>query len=289
MTQLSLFEEPNQTPFDRTAHHTEQGQEYWSARELMVTLGYTEWRNFNKVIAKAIVSCDKGGNDSSRHFVDLNKMVDLGDGIRRKVKDYNLSRLACYLIAQNADPSKEIVAQAQTYFAVQTRRQEVAAKQKKTIPFPQTKKNRELLDSGYEPEQAKQWNNTRGTGKQSRNAATATWAGRGNIAILTNKVTQLATGKSVQTWKRELHIKVSPRNYLSTLNLMLINLLEGTAAIISSGRGSETTEELAQDIDTAMQYVDIARLRNDLPNMTIHPKNRIEAPRQSRLPGGSAQ
>jgi DNA-damage-inducible protein D len=113
------------SPFERIRQE-EAGQEYWSARDLSDVLNYTEWRNFEQAIQRAIRSCRNSGQDPADHFVDVNKMVLLGSGAKRKLKDYHLSRYACYLIIQNADPDKEIVALGQTYFAVQTRRQEVA-------------------------------------------------------------------------------------------------------------------------------------------------------------------
>jgi DNA-damage-inducible protein D len=111
--------------FEEIKKIDENGVEYWEARELMPLLKYTEWRNFKKVISKAIISCKKSKQPAKNHFVDVNKMVTLGSGSKRKVKDYKLSRYACYLIAQNGDPSKDPIATAQTYFAVQTRKQEL--------------------------------------------------------------------------------------------------------------------------------------------------------------------
>jgi len=99
--------------------------ECWSARDLQEVLGYTEWRNFLKVIEKAKTACENTGVSVPDHFVDVNKMVPLGSGAERTVEDMALTRYACYLIAQNGDPSKSEIAFAQTYFAVQTRRQEI--------------------------------------------------------------------------------------------------------------------------------------------------------------------
>lgn len=99
--------------------------ECWSARDLQEVLGYTEWRNFLKVIEKAKIACENTGIPVSDHFVDVNKMVPLGSGAERNIEDIALTRYACYLIAQNGDSSKSEIAFAQTYFAVQTRRQEI--------------------------------------------------------------------------------------------------------------------------------------------------------------------
>jgi DNA-damage-inducible protein D len=101
------------------------GVECWSARELQVLLEYTDWRNFELVIDKAKLACKHAGNLIENHFVDANKMVRIGSGAERETKDVFLTRYACYLIAQNGDPRKEVIAFAQTYFAVQTRKQEI--------------------------------------------------------------------------------------------------------------------------------------------------------------------
>ncbi len=103
--------------------HMQDGVEFWYARELQALLGYDEWRNFEKIIAKAKQACKASKQEPSDHFVDVNKMVKVGSGAERKLADYMLTRYACYLIAQNGDPQKEEIAFAMTYFAVQTRKQ----------------------------------------------------------------------------------------------------------------------------------------------------------------------
>jgi DNA-damage-inducible protein D len=105
-----------------------EGVECWSARELQVIFNYSEWRNFLKVINKAKDSCLNSGESVPNHFVDVNKMVSIGSGADRPIDDIALTRYACYLVAQNGDPSKPEVAFAQTYFAVQTRKQEIIEK-----------------------------------------------------------------------------------------------------------------------------------------------------------------
>jgi DNA-damage-inducible protein D len=102
-----------------------KGIECWSARELQKILGYTEWRNFIKVIDKAKDAAANAGEKLSDHFVDVNKMVELGSLAKRALEDIALTRYACYLIAQNGDAAKQAIAFAQTYFAVQTRKQEI--------------------------------------------------------------------------------------------------------------------------------------------------------------------
>ncbi|MDZ4710960.1 MAG: DNA damage-inducible protein D [bacterium] len=112
------------TTFEEYAYE-QDGIDYWLARELQNLLGYAEWRNFLKVVDKAKESCKTTGEAVSDHFVDINKMVKIGSGAEKSVDDIMLTRYACYLIAQNGDPKKEQIAFAQSYFAIQTRKQEL--------------------------------------------------------------------------------------------------------------------------------------------------------------------
>ena len=105
---------------------TENGVEFWYARDLAGALGYAKWENFSKVVKRAMLACKNSGYEISDHFPDVRKMVEIGSDANRKLLDYKLTRYACYLIVQNGDPRKEIIALGQTYFAIQTRRAEVA-------------------------------------------------------------------------------------------------------------------------------------------------------------------
>lgn len=111
--------------FEGHAQQTENGVEYWLARDLQVLLGYSEWRNFTAVVSKAQTACEISGHAVTNHFVDVNKMVDIGLGSQREIPDILLTRYASYLIAQNGDPQKPEIAFAQTYFAIQTRKAEL--------------------------------------------------------------------------------------------------------------------------------------------------------------------
>lgn len=112
--------------FEDIKHADESGNEYWLARELQKTLEYKEWRKFSGVIDKAKKSCFNSNVNLYDHFVCIDKMVEIGSGAKRKQDDYKLSRYACYLIAQNGDSRKKVIALAQTYFVIQTRKQELS-------------------------------------------------------------------------------------------------------------------------------------------------------------------
>jgi len=114
------------SPFERIKRTNEANNEYWESRDLADVLEYTQYRNFEAVIEKAKLACFNSGHRIDDHFADISKMVEIGSGAIREIKVMLLSRYACYLVIQNADPNKEIVAQGQTYFAIQTRRQELA-------------------------------------------------------------------------------------------------------------------------------------------------------------------
>ena len=122
---LGELREKEYLRFESIKHIRNDGSEFWSARELAKSLEYTEWRNFSKVINRAMIACENSGHDIFSDFVEVNKIVEAG-ATSKSIKDYELTRYACYLIVQNGDPRKEVIALGQTYFAIQTYRQEVA-------------------------------------------------------------------------------------------------------------------------------------------------------------------
>ena len=117
---------PSRKSFEDLKQVNQHGAEYWAARNLQPNLGYDQWRRFEDAIKRAITSCAQSGNDPGHHFAGAGKMIPVGKGGTRQVNDYHLSRFACYLIAQNGDPRKPEIANAQKYFAIQTRRQELS-------------------------------------------------------------------------------------------------------------------------------------------------------------------
>lgn len=122
---MNELENVNKTVFEGVKHIDDNGNEYWYARELQKILGYNQWRSINELIERAKVACIESKNNVDDHFAVQRKMINLAKGAIRKVIDYKLSRYACYLIVMNGNPKKEIIALAQNYFAIQTRKQEL--------------------------------------------------------------------------------------------------------------------------------------------------------------------
>ena len=118
----------NHITFEKIRQRDGSDAEYWSARDLQPVLEYGSWDKFKRVIEKAMLACEQSGHPVNDHFSHMGKMVKIGSGASRNVEDYQLSRYACYLIVQNGDPSKAVIANGQTYFAIQTRRQELVDK-----------------------------------------------------------------------------------------------------------------------------------------------------------------
>ena len=121
------------SPFEKIKQISEEGFEYWSARDLAKLLEYAQWRNFENAISKAKESCKNNEYEVEDHFADVSNMVELGSGATREVDDYRLSRFACYLIVQNADPSKKNVAMGQAYFAIKTRQKELIEEEEQKL------------------------------------------------------------------------------------------------------------------------------------------------------------
>ena len=126
---MKEIKEYNENVFESIKHVDDCGNEYWEARELQIALNYKEWRKFKNVITKAQEACSNSKINIKDHFVDVAKMVDIGSKTSRSIENYILSRYACYLIVQNADSRKKVVALGQTYFAIQTRKQELSEKE----------------------------------------------------------------------------------------------------------------------------------------------------------------
>lgn len=126
---MNQFKTNNNQTFEEIKHIDENGIEFWYARDLQKVLDYKEWRKFDGVIEKAKKACENSNINSLDHFVGIDKTIQMPKGARKGIKDYKLTRYACYLIAQNGDSRKRVVALAQTYFAIQTRKQEISEKE----------------------------------------------------------------------------------------------------------------------------------------------------------------
>ncbi len=120
------IEKLHHTTLEELRQNDTAGSEYWFARDLQPVLEYGSWDKFKRVIEKAKIACEQSGHSVDDHFSHMGKMVEIGSGASRKIEDYQLSRYACYLVVQNGDPTKVVIANGQTYFAIQTRRQELA-------------------------------------------------------------------------------------------------------------------------------------------------------------------
>ena len=178
--------------FETFAHKTEEGIEFWLARDLQQLLGYTKWDNFKNVILKAKTACELSGQDIEDHFADIGKMVQIGSGATKEIDDIMLTRYACYLIAQNGDSAKKEIAFAQTYFAMQTRKAELI--------------EQKLLE--YERVQARQ--KLKGTEKELSQVIYEQTGGNQNFALIRSKGDTALFGRTTQQMKDRWNVGNKP-------------------------------------------------------------------------------
>lgn len=178
--------------FESNSHKTDEGVEFWLARDLQHLLEYSKWDNFQNVISKAKTACELSGEDISNHFADVGKMVSIGSGTEKEITDIMLTRYACYLIAQNGDPRKEKIAFAQRYFAVQTRKAEII--------------EQKMLE--YERVQAR--NKLKETEKELSQVIFEQTGGNKNFALIRSKGDTALFGRNTQQMKKKWDIKNKP-------------------------------------------------------------------------------
>jgi hypothetical protein len=265
---------PNTLPFEGI-RHSDAGGDYWLARELAPVLEYALWRNFEGVIKKAMKACESSGQQVSDHFVDIDKMVALGSGSERAIRDYRLTRYACYLIAQNGDPDKPIIALAQTYFAVQTRRQELADAgllddPERSYQDWRARAIRSYVARGYSEE----WARMRVDGITIRNLLTAEWTVRDisskEMAILTDELHMGEFGVSteehkalkgfpiVRKGKRVVH-EGELRDAMTVLETAVTQVGEIMSRALHIARDSHGMKQIRRDVGHAGQYADARR------------------------------
>lgn len=174
--------------FECHAQRTENGIEYWLARDLQVLLGYAKWDNFLNVVSKAKTACDVSGHEVADHFADVGKMVDLGSGSQREIADIMLTRYACYLIAQNGDPGKQEIAFAQTYFALQTRKAELI--EQRLLEAERVSARRKLTE----------------TEKELSSVIYEQTGGNQNFGLIRSKGDHALFGKSTQAMKAQWNV-----------------------------------------------------------------------------------
>ena len=148
---MNKIKEYTEILFEDIKHIDENGNGYWIARELQNVLGYTQWRRFENVIEKAKIACNNSNVDIKEQFVDTDKLSINVNGGKRIIPDYKLSRYACYLIAQNGDSRKKVIALAKTYFAIQTRKQELTEKEYSELSEDEKKLYRKNKSSRQNP------------------------------------------------------------------------------------------------------------------------------------------
>lgn len=237
--------------FEDFVHTTEDGVEFWLARDLQHLLGYGKWDNFQNVISKAKTACEISGQDISDHFADVGKMVDIGSGAQKEIDDLMLTRFACYLIAQNGDPRKEQIAFAQTYFAVQTRKAELI--EQKILEIERVQARNKLAE----------------TEKELSHVIFQQTGGNENFALIRSKGDQALFNRTTQQMKDKWGIKNKPlADFMPTILLKAKDFATEITIFNAKQKQMKTEGQISNEHITNNKTV-----RNTLISRGIVPEN----------------
>ncbi len=237
--------------FEDFLHVTEDGIEFWLARDLQHLLGYGKWDNFQNVISKAKTACEISGQNISDHFADVGKMVDIGSGAKKEIDDVMLTRFACYLIAQNGDPRKEQIAFAQTYFAVQTRKAELI--EQKILEIERVQARNKLAE----------------TEKELSHVIFEQTGGNENFALIRSKGDQALFNRTTQQMKDKWGIKNKPlADFMPTILLKAKDFATEITIFNAKQHRMKTEGQISKEHITNNKSV-----RNTLLSRGIVPEN----------------
>ncbi|MFA7402247.1 MAG: DNA damage-inducible protein D [Bacteroidales bacterium] len=237
--------------FEDFLHLTEDGVEFWLARDLQHLLGYGKWDNFQNVISKAKTACELSGQDIADHFADVGKMVDIGSGAKKEIDDVMLTRFACYLIAQNGDSRKEQIAFAQTYFAVQTRKAEII--EQKILEYERVQARNKLAE----------------TEKELSHIIYEQTGNNQNFALIRSKGDQALFNKTTQQMKNKWDIKNKPlADFMPTILLKAKDFATEITIFNAKQKQMKTEEQISGEHITNNRSV-----RKTLLSRGIVPEN----------------
>lgn len=237
--------------FEDFLHKTEDGIEFWLARDLQHLLGYGKWDNFQNVISKAKTACEITGQDIADHFADVGKMVEIGSGAQKEIDDVMLTRFACYLIAQNGDPRKEQIAFAQTYFAIQTRKAELI--EQKILEIERVQARNKLAE----------------TEKELSHVIFQQTGGNENFALIRSKGDQALFNRTTQQMKDKWGIKNKPlADFMPTILLKAKDFATEITIFNAKQKQMKTEGQISNEHITNNKTV-----RNTLISRGIVPEN----------------